>query len=71
MPFEKVLEMLRAAGTAAPVRVLCVAHDPMPPIALPGLAAQALDVDLGNAPVDLVVEVRDRDDQLEIAFGYD
>jgi nonribosomal peptide synthetase protein BlmIV len=74
MPFESVLPLLRGqqeAGPASPIRVLCVPHDEPPAVELPGLAAEPLDVEIGNAPFDLVVEVRQRAGCLQIAFQYD
>jgi amino acid adenylation domain-containing protein len=74
MPFEKVLETLRADGrtaTSSPIRVLCVAHDEPPAVQLPGLAAEYLHVDLGNAPFPLVVEMRRQPAGLQLAFQYD
>ncbi|MFI9237350.1 amino acid adenylation domain-containing protein [Streptomyces sp. NPDC053079] len=75
LPLEKVLELLRSDGAAAPteppVSVVCVAQQPAPAVTLPGLEASAEDVDLGTAQFDLVVEVRERPEGLQIAFQYD
>ena len=74
MPFEKLLELLRADGqsvASSPIRVLCVAHDEPPAVRLPGLTSEYLHVDLGNAPFDLVVEVREQAAGLQVAFQYD
>ncbi|MDW5324853.1 non-ribosomal peptide synthetase [Plantactinospora sp. KLBMP9567] len=74
MPYEKLLEQLRAegvAGASTPIRVLCVPHLPPAPVRLAGVVAQVHDVDLGNAPFDLVVEVHDGPDELRMAFQYD
>jgi amino acid adenylation domain-containing protein len=74
MPFEKVMEMLRAQegiGLRAPIRVLCLPHAPAPVPALAGLGTSALDVDLGNAPFDVVIEARQTDDGLRISLQYD
>jgi nonribosomal peptide synthetase protein BlmIV len=74
LPFELLLRLVRQAEGGAvsrPVRVLCVAHDPMPALDLPGLDAQMLDVGLNNAPFDLVVEVREHDGELNLALQHD
>ncbi len=71
LPYETLLRTTELGRGAAPVRVVCVPHDPVPPVQLSGLAAEAIEVGLGTAPFDLVVEVRERDAGLQVAFGYD
>lgn len=73
LPYEELLRLLRAeAGSAdAPVRVLCVAHPAEVRAHLPGLRVDTYDVDLGNAPFDLVVELRSRPGELRFVLQYD
>lgn len=74
LPSERVLELARAqgwAGAASPIRVLCVLQEPTRPIRLPGLDAEPLDIDLANAPFDLVVELREQGAGLELSYQYD
>ncbi|WP_229402854.1 non-ribosomal peptide synthetase [Micromonospora okii] len=73
LPYEELLRLLRAeAGSGdAPIRVLCVAHPTEVRAHLPGLRVDTYDVDLGNAPFDLVVELRNRSGELRFVLQYD
>ncbi|GIJ21061.1 non-ribosomal peptide synthetase [Micromonospora lutea] len=74
MPYERLLDLLRADSLAAggsPIQVLCVAHPTIPHITMPGIDVELHDVDLTHAPFPLVIEARDRSDGLEIALQYD
>ncbi len=72
LPYETLLERLRARQQVdAPVRVLCVAQQPPPPLELAGLSARPVDVEHGSAQFDLVVEIRERSDTVRLAFKYD
>ncbi|MCB5909703.1 non-ribosomal peptide synthetase [Streptomyces pinistramenti] len=72
MPYEKLLELHRADGEGdTPIRVLCVAQQPQPTLELPGLTAEQLDLELGAAQFDLLVEVWEGDNGIRISFQYD
>jgi amino acid adenylation domain-containing protein len=74
MPYERLLELLRRngeLGAASPVRVLCVAQQPPPPLKLAGLEARPAGVPHRSAQFDLVLELREHGDNVRLAFTYD
>ncbi|MFD5823961.1 amino acid adenylation domain-containing protein [Lentzea sp. NPDC060358] len=72
LPYEKLLELHRESGGAgSPIRVLCVAQQSEPSLDLPGLAAERLEVELGAAQYDLLVEVSEESSGVRISCQYD
>jgi amino acid adenylation domain-containing protein len=74
LPYEKLLEQLapdRTGEFTPPVSVLCVLQPPAPPVDLPGLLVEPLDVPHATARFDLTLEVRERAGGTELAFQYD
>ncbi|SES27047.1 nonribosomal peptide synthetase protein BlmIV [Lentzea xinjiangensis] len=72
MPYEKLLELHREAGGAgSPIRVLCVAQQAQPSLDLPDLEAEQLDLELGAAQFDLLLEVTEETSGVRISCQYD
>ena len=74
LPYEKLLELLHADGparSANPISVLCVQQQPVPPLQLPGLECESIDLPHPYAQFDLTVEIREQQGSVHLAFQYD
>ncbi|QKV97142.1 amino acid adenylation domain-containing protein [Streptomyces sp. NA02950] len=72
LPYERLLELHRETGAGgSPVRVLCVAQQAQPSLDLPELDSEQLDIELGAAQFDLLVEVSKGASGIRISCQYD
>ncbi len=75
LPFEKLVEVLqpqRQRSVNPIVQVMFTVHNqPVQPFAPDGLTVESIETRNDAAKFDLSVHVAERDDELEIGFGYD
>lgn len=75
LPYEVLLDDQHRSGDrqvfTRPVNVLCVGQQPVATVELPGLVTEPVDIALGGAEFDLVVEVSDHGDAWQVVCQFD